>query len=196
MKPLRHPLPPPKPGEIDPDLMAKSARTSTAARRSPGQPRRLQVAALCWRRSKKGLRILLITSRDTGRWVLPKGWPMRNRTEAEAAAREAFEEAGLRGEVGKRSIGIYTYQKSLGAGRSIPVVVRLFPLETRELLREYPESGQRRVRWFSPEKAAQRVAEPELRQLIRDFDPEVIVDRAEPPVGTEPATAEPERDGA
>ena len=73
-------------------------KRSRAAASSPGQPPRLQVAALCWRRSAKGLRILLITSRDTGRWVIPKGWPMRNRTEPEAAAREAYEEAGLRGD--------------------------------------------------------------------------------------------------
>jgi 8-oxo-dGTP pyrophosphatase MutT (NUDIX family) len=167
--------------------MGKSARPSTAARTAPGQPRQVQVAALCWRRGKKGLRLMLITSRDTGRWVLPKGWPMRNRTEAEAAAREAYEEAGLRGEISPRSIGIYTYQKALGAGRSIPVVVRVFPLETRELVRKYPESGQRRVRWFSPGKAAQRVAEPELRQLIHDFQPDMALGRADPAVPGEPA---------
>ena len=78
----------------------------------------LQVAALCYRRSAKGLRILLITSRDTGRWIIPKGWPMRNRSEAQAAAREAWEEAGLRGVIDERSIGFYTYSKKVGPGRS------------------------------------------------------------------------------
>lgn len=146
-------------------------KPSTAAHIAPGQRPQVQVAALCWRLSAKGLRVLLITSRDTGRWVIPKGWPMRNRSDAEAAAREAYEEAGLRGEVLPRSIGIYTYQKVLGPRQSIPVVVRVFPLEAREMLRTYPETGQRRIKWFPPDKAAQRVAEPDLAALIRGFDP-------------------------
>jgi 8-oxo-dGTP pyrophosphatase MutT (NUDIX family) len=133
---------------------------------------RLQVAALCWRRSKKGLRILLVTSRDTGRWVIPKGWPMKNRGDAEAAAREAWEEAGLRGQVSERSIGLYTYDKTLDGGRRVPVAVRVFPLEVREMLRRYPETGQRRVKWFGPAAAAQKVLEPDLKALIRGFDPD------------------------
>ena len=137
----------------------------------PGQPPRLQVAALCWRRTPKGIRVLLITSRDTGRWVIPKGWPMRNRTEAEAAVREAYEEAGLRGDILDRSIGVYTYRKVLAPGRSIPCAVRVYPLEVREMLKQYPETGQRRVKWLAPDKAARRVLEPELKALIRDFAP-------------------------
>jgi len=155
--------------------VAKSKRSSAAAS-SPGQPRRLQVAALCWRRSSKGLRVLLITSRDTGRWVIPKGWTMRNRTEAEAAAREAYEEAGLRGSVSGRSLGVYTYVKSLGAGRNIPCVVRVFPLEAREMLQVFPETGQRRAKWFEPKKAALKVAEHELAAMIRDFDPDRLTE--------------------
>ncbi len=158
--------------------VAKSKR-SRAAAFSPGQPPRLQVAALCWRRSAKGLRVLLITSRDTGRWVIPKGWTMRNRTEAEAAAREAFEEAGLRGSVATRSLGVYTYLKSLGAGRKISCVVRVFPLEAREMLQVFPETGQRRAKWFEPKKAARRVAEHDLAVMIRDFDPDRLPEAAE-----------------
>ncbi len=146
--------------------------SSRAAFAAAGQPPHLQVGALCWRRTGKGLRVLLITSRDTGRWVIPKGWPMRNRTDAEAAAREAYEEAGLRGEVSPRRIGIYTYQKVLDPKRAIPCVVRVFPLEAHEMLQKYPETGQRRVKWFAPDKAARKVAEPELAALIRGFDPD------------------------
>lgn len=163
-------------------LTPKSKRRATPAPRS-GQPPRLQVAALCWRRSAKGLRVLLITSRDTGRWVIPKGWPMRNRTEAEAAAREAYEEAGLRGVAGERSIGVYTYLKMLGPDRSMPCVVRVYPIEAREMLRVFPETGQRRSRWFAPAKAAKRVAEHELAVLIRTFDPDALA-------GPAPATPE------
>lgn len=133
---------------------------------------RLQVAALCWRISrKKGLRILLITSRDTGRWVVPKGWTMHNRTDPEAAAREAYEEAGVRGVVSNRSLGLYTYFKKFPRGRVIPCAVRVFSLEVSERLKVYPETGQRRAKWFTPQKAARKVAEPELRALIRGFDP-------------------------
>ena len=154
--------------------MAKPAESKrrTAAGSSPGQPPHLQVAALCWRRSPKGLRILLITSRDTGRWVIPKGWPMRRRSGAQAAAREAFEEAGLQGEIASRSIGIYRYVKALGAGRTVACAVQVYPLEVRAMVRNYPETGQRRSRWFAPAKAARRVAEPDLAALIRDFDPD------------------------
>lgn len=138
----------------------------------PGQPPRLQVGALCWRRSRKGLRVLLITSRDTGRWIIPKGWPMRNRTEAGAAAREAWEEAGLKGEVSTASIGVYTYRKRMPHGGLLPCVVRVYPLAAREILQKFPETGQRRARWFSPEKAARKVEEHELAALIRTFDPD------------------------
>jgi 8-oxo-dGTP pyrophosphatase MutT (NUDIX family) len=153
--------------------MAKpDAKPKRRAAARGGHPPRLQVGALCWRRAEKGLRILLITSRDTGRWVIPKGWPMRNRTEAEAAAREAWEEAGLRGDILDRSIGVYTYRKVLGPGRAISCVVRVYPLEVREMLKQYPETGQRSGKWFALEKAARRVVEPELKRLIRSFDPD------------------------
>ena len=121
----------------------------------------------------KGLRILLITSRDTGRWVIPKGWPMRNRTEAEAAAREAYEEAGLRGEVSDRSIGVYTYRQ--GPGRRPARALRRAGLSRSRCARccaSLPETGQRRAKWFEPAKAARRVDEHELAALIREFDPE------------------------
>ncbi len=155
--------------------MAKSsnARHSPSAATGLGPPK-LQVGALCWRRSRKGVRILLITSRDSGRWVIPKGWPMRNRTEAEAAAREAYEEAGLRGAISDRSVGLYTYVKALGNGRAILCAVKVFPLEVREMLTKYPETGQRRARWFSPGKAAKRIAEPELMAILRGFNPDPV----------------------
>lgn len=159
--------------------MAKSIKPERGTLLTAGAntPLPSQVAALCWRQSPKGLKILLITSRDTGRWVIPKGWPMHNRTPAQAAAREAYEEAGLRGVVDERLVGIYTYRKSFGLGRRLWVAVRVFPLEVRELLRKYPEIGQRKARWFSPEKAARRVSEPELSALILHFDPADFADR-------------------
>lgn len=151
-------------------------KRGAAALPAPGHPPSLQVGALCWRRASGGLiKVLLITSRDTGRWVIPKGWPMRKRSEAGAAAREAFEEAGVRGEVVERSIGLFSYEKGLGNGRQMTCVVRVFPLEVRELRRVYPETGQREVRWFTRDRAARRVAESELSALIREFEPAQVV---------------------
>lgn len=149
-----------------------SRRRSGTLRERPGSPPALQVGALCWRRTAEGeLRVLLITSRDTGRWVIPKGWPMRNRTDAEAAAREAFEEAGVTGAVTGRSLGLYPYDKWMGKGRFVPCVVRVFALAVDGRAAEFPEQGQRRIKWFAPGKAARRVAEPELARIIRAFEP-------------------------
>jgi 8-oxo-dGTP pyrophosphatase MutT (NUDIX family) len=148
----------------------KPAHRSAAA--GAAHPPSLQVGALCFRRTAQAHKVLLITSRDTGRWVIPKGWPMRNRTEPEAAAREAFEEAGVRGTVGERCVGIYGYPKRLKPGRLVPCVVRIYPLEVSEMLDAFPERGQRKIRWLSPEKAAERVKEPELARLIRVFRPD------------------------
>jgi 8-oxo-dGTP pyrophosphatase MutT (NUDIX family) len=150
-------------------------RSAYAARSGPGHPRSLQVAALCWRRTGKGkLRILLVTSRDTGRWVVPKGWPMHNRTAAGSAEREAWEEAGVRGNLYPDSIGFYHYSKRLDRGRSIPCIVKLYPLEVTTRLKKYPEIGQRKAGWFSQKKAARKVREPDLAALIRTFDPKKI----------------------
>jgi 8-oxo-dGTP pyrophosphatase MutT (NUDIX family) len=156
--------------------IGKSRGTRGGLRASRGLPPSLQVGALCWRRTAKGaLRVLLITSRDTGRWVIPKGWPMRNRSDAEAAAREAYEEAGVRGTVSERSLGLYFYPKVLERGGAIPCVVRVFPLAVEGLAARFPEAGQRRVKWFSAAKAARKVREPELARIVRGFVPEAPV---------------------
>lgn len=106
---------------------------------------------------------------------------MRNRTEAGAAAREAWEEAGLRGEVSATSVGVYTYRKRTPHSGFVPCVVRVYPLEAREMMQKFPETGQRRARWFSPEKAARRVTEHELSALIRSFDPDALAPSPPPP---------------
>jgi 8-oxo-dGTP pyrophosphatase MutT (NUDIX family) len=161
---------------------ARTKRSAGATRGQLQPPPSLQVGALCWRRTAKGaLRVLLITSRDTGRWVIPKGWPMRRRTEAEAAAREAWEEAGVRGEIALRPIGLYGYQKVLAKGRPAACVVRVYPLAAQGRRRDYPEAGQRRLKWFSPAKAARKVREPELARLIRNFDPVAAAAGGTPP---------------
>ncbi|WP_239520700.1 NUDIX hydrolase [Pseudooceanicola aestuarii] len=130
-----------------------------------------QYAALCYRMKGDKPQILLITSRGTGRWVVPKGWPMSGKTPEEAALREAYEEAGVMGRAGRRPIGIYPYYKVLEKGDDLPTVVTLFPVRVRLLKAEFPEMDQRRRKWFSRKKAAARVEEPELARMLRKFDP-------------------------
>ncbi len=131
----------------------------------PADPRR-QVAALCWRLDGRRLRVLLVTSRETGRWVLPKGWPIPGLSGPETAAREAWEEAGVRGDVAAHSLGSYGYRKILDGSGSVPCRVEVFPVRVARLADAFPERTQRRRRWFSPRGAAGKVAEPELRDLL------------------------------
>ncbi|MCO6187015.1 NUDIX hydrolase [Rhizobium sp. L1K21] len=133
------------------------------------RPARLQFAALCYRESKKGMEILLITSRDTGRWVIPKGWPMNGKLACEAAAREAYEEAGVHGTVGNESIGAFKYRKKLNSGVETECRVDVYPISVSNLVDKFPEAGQRTRVWMTPEDAASSVDEPELQHLILEF---------------------------
>jgi 8-oxo-dGTP pyrophosphatase MutT (NUDIX family) len=130
---------------------------------------RTQFAALCWREHAGALQVLLVTSRDTGRWIVPKGWPMSGRSAFEAAAREAWEEAGVEGAIATDPMGEYDYRKALKSGAELPVRVELFPLRVAREADAFPEAAQRRRRWFAPHKAARRVAEPGLGALILRF---------------------------
>lgn len=129
---------------------------------------RTQFAALCWRARRGHVEVLLVTSRRSGRWIPPKGWPMRGLTPAAAAAREAWEEAGAEGRVSEGCIGLYTYFKR---SRRLPCAVAVYPLEVRRLARTWPEASERRRRWMPRSKAAARVREPELARIIASFEP-------------------------
>lgn len=132
-----------------------------------------QVGALPYRVKKDGgIEILLITSRDTGRWVIPKGWGMKNKTDAQAAAIEAQEEAGLKGAIGKRPVGVYHYQKTLKSGAPAICLVTVYPLAVSGQLKKWKEQGQRTLQWFSPDQAAAQVTEPELASLLAGFTPD------------------------
>lgn len=129
-------------------------------------PHKKQVAALPVRRTRGGsLRVLLVTSRETRRMVIPKGWPWRGFKDSRAAAEEAREEAGILGKTSKKPIGSYTYSKRLPAG-DVPVRVKVFLLEVEEELPNWPESEERQRLWLTPAKAAAAVDEPELAALI------------------------------
>ena len=128
---------------------------------------RTQYGALPFRIAADGqIEILLATSRETKRWVIPKGWPMKGRAPHRTAEREAFEEAGVKGKIQHRSIGTYLYEKKLKDGAFVSCRVEVFPLNVHAQRRRWPEYNQRETRWFEPADAASLVQEPELSELI------------------------------
>ncbi|AVA23800.1 NUDIX hydrolase [Rhizobium sp. NXC24] len=135
---------------------------------------RNQYGALCFRYKDNAdnIEMLLITSRDSGRWIIPKGWPMKGKKPHEAAAIEAWEEAGVRGKVRKTPVGRYTYLKDLDDGNVVPCVVDLFQLEVKEVRADFKEQGQRQLDWVSPGEAARRVREIELKSFLVNFKPQ------------------------
>jgi 8-oxo-dGTP pyrophosphatase MutT (NUDIX family) len=140
----------------------------------PGKPARRkgalgrQYAALPFRYLHR-LEILLISSRETRRWVIPKGWPMKGRKPHAAAATEALQEAGVEGVIAKRSIGSYQYVKRLKNGAPLLCTVEVFPMMVARQRADWREQHERTVQWFSAEEAAAFVHEPDLRALIDAF---------------------------
>ncbi len=130
----------------------------------------LQFATLPWRISEGGTReIMLLSSRETHRWVIPKGWPMKGRKPAEVASQEAYEEAGLIGQVvGKRPLGNFHYEKRL-AKRAIICEVRVFLFRVERQLDDWPEKGQRESKWLDAKEAAALVEEGGLAEIIDRF---------------------------
>lgn len=122
-----------------------------------------------WRDTGHGVEIMLITSRDTGRWVLPKGWPEAKELLCEAAAREAGEEAGLRGTVSHHEAGRYFYAKALASGEEVPCEVLVFPLRVDKIADRWKEKRSRIRKWVSPAEAVRMVNEPDLGQIIAYF---------------------------
>ena len=127
---------------------------------------RTQYGALCWRMHRGKVEVLLVTSRDTGRWIIPKGWPIEGLDAASTAAREAWEEAGVQGAVLPDGLGVFGYAKMLSPKKSVPCSVQVFGLRVTQLKDKFPERKERRRKWFGVEKAARKVAEPELRALL------------------------------
>ena len=133
---------------------------------------RSQFGALCYRVKKDGkVEFLLITSRTSLRWIIPKGWPMDGKTPAETAVIEAWEEAGVRGVTDGRCVGIFSYSKDTNDLGALPCMAMVFAIEVVELSSSYPEAGDRERVWMPRKKASKLVDEPELSRIIRDFDP-------------------------
>ena len=146
-----------------------------------------QVGALPYRIEDGRAEVLLITSRDTGRWVVPKGNPMTGLEPYEAAAQEAWEEAGVRGIACPTPLGRYRYWKRRRLGASRELSVALYCFLVTEQARDWPERHQRVTQWFDLAGAAGAVDEPELKDLIAGFRAPAattLVDRVLPAVRT------------
>ena len=126
-----------------------------------------QFAAICHRKSGDGTtEVLLITTRETRRWSLPKGWAIKGLKPHEVAAREAWEEAGVVGKAKKKAYGRFTYVKTLKSGKNVAAFVQVHLVSVSRMDDHYPEVGQRVLSWMSPLEASGLVDEPELKHLL------------------------------
>ncbi len=135
---------------------------------------RTQFGALCFRIVRGKPEVLLVTSRRTKRWIVPKGWPMDGKTPSESAEIEAWEEAGVRGKVYDRCLGVYSYRKAMEDDEDLPCVTMVYAMKVRECAAKYPEAQERKRKWLRPKKAAALVDEPDLAHMIRNFDPQQV----------------------
>lgn len=133
------------------------------------RPAAVQMAALCHRTGKSGPEVLLVKS-TSGRWILPKGWPMEGKDGAETALEEAFEEAGVRkGRAEGNAIGAFETQKTLDDGPVLRCETYVYPVEVQKMTQDYPEAGQRKRRWVPVEAALDMVDDDGLRDLLSEF---------------------------
>ncbi len=146
---------------------------------------RIQLAALPWRRTGEQIELMMITSRLSRHWLIPKGWPMKGKTNAQAAAREAFEEAGVKGVIAAEPLGRYDYDKLLPDGSSVPCQVEVYALQVEKELPKWPEARDREREWMPPEQAAALAFEAGLGRFLATLSSESVVG----------ATAKPSRRG-
>jgi len=155
------------------NVRSRNSEEATIPKKRPEgrRPLRIQFGALPYRfDGEAGVEVLLVTSRETGRWIVPKGWPIKGFKPAQTAAREAYEEAGVRGRVSERPLGRYVYEKRIeDRVASFPCEVLVFALLVKTQLKKWPESRQRKVRWFPVPEAAAVIGDDDLRKLILQF---------------------------
>lgn len=151
--------------------MTRTSLIDRLRRAFGGAPPHVQAAALPYRRTSHGVEILLVSSRDSGRWILPKGWPEGDEELSEAAEREAAEEAGVAGRVWSREAGCYYYGKAMRSGLQRRCEVHVYPLQVERLAKKWPEKKLRRRTWLDPRDAAALVEERDLARLLKGFQP-------------------------
>ncbi|MCG7518762.1 NUDIX hydrolase [Ruegeria sp. Ofav3-42] len=130
-----------------------------------------QSAALCYRIKQGRPEVLLITTRKSHRWIIPKGWLIDGLTPSQTATQEAWEEAGVKGKCSADLLGRFTYLKNFPGKGPVLCLVDVFPLYVRSIVSDFPERDERKRKWVSPKKAASRVNFPELSRLLRELGP-------------------------
>lgn len=129
--------------------------------------RHAQVAVICMRETDGLKEVLLVTTRDDKSWIIPKGWPVEGLDDAASALHEAWEEAGVRSaSIDEEPIGSFGYEKGLSDGRALPVEASVYLAHVTELATDYPQNGDRRRKWMTPQDAAELVKEPELKSIL------------------------------
>jgi 8-oxo-dGTP pyrophosphatase MutT (NUDIX family) len=131
---------------------------------------RKQYGAVPYRNKRGSIEVLLITSRQTKRWIVPKGWPKKS--PQHTAKSEAYEESGVRGKIRRRALGSFEYRKKLAQGRKVRCRLKVFPLAVRKQSKSWPEKHERRTRWFKLKEAAKRCSDAGLARLLRKFGQE------------------------
>lgn len=134
------------------------------------RPAFVQVAALCLRHTDAGPEVLLVKTLRTGGWVIPKGWPMEGKTLSEAAATEAWEEAGALGPVDPSPIGSFTYTKIRKSGIPVQCCAQVFLMPKAQTKSDYPEADKRTRRWVRLPFAATMVRDPELAAILSSLE--------------------------
>ncbi|MFD1694033.1 NUDIX hydrolase [Roseibium aestuarii] len=133
-------------------------------------PDRLQIAALCYRVTNRRLEVLLVTTRDSGRWILPKGWPMMKKKGHRTAVIEAFEEAGVIGEAPRKEpYAQFASHKGVGGGLKVDTDVLVYLVEAKGQAETFPEAGERQLRWLSVDEAIALTDEEGARPILRQF---------------------------
>ena len=130
----------------------------------------LQFAALPYRRRDGGVfEVMLITSRETRGWIIPKGWPVQRLTPHEIGSARSMGGGGRIGRIGEHPIGVFHYEKQLADGSKVPCTVTVFALEVEQQLTSWPEQDRRSTHWFTSQEAACAVNEPELRAIMQNL---------------------------
>lgn len=126
-----------------------------------------QAGAIPFKYESGALRVLLITSRGAGKWVIPKGWIEPGASPAQAAAQEAYEEAGITGFIDETPLGAFTYRKRLGSGGRRPAIVDVFALRAEKQRKNWPERGERRCKWVDIQAACGLIEYPGMTPLFQ-----------------------------
>lgn len=155
-------------------MATKRRPTSLRSKKSVagmGRAIRVQYGVLPYTLTEVGsLQIVLVTTRQTRRWIIPKGWPIKGLKPPQSAAREAYEEAGVRGKVGAKSIGVFSCEKRMEESGVVTLCeVQVFPMPVKRQLEAWPEAHQREAQWFEARNALAAVKIDGLRELIKSF---------------------------